>query len=223
MEYELGYMPHIEGNYDSGLTYTPMAIVTNNGYTYISKVNVAAGMEPGVTSGWGNYWHQICEPGTQGAAGMNGTNGAQGAAGMNGTNGTNGAQGVQGVQGNKGKDAMEDFISYLDNNLPGVVMKPGMVALVFDPAADFKIDFAIEHTGDMTKRPSRLIIYFPNYTIVRGYSSSSGQPVRINKEASDYFTGNKIKPGWYVFDFVEDEYVFIIHSLIQDLNTIQPY
>lgn len=95
MDYSLGYMPHIEGNWTADTQYTPMAIVKDNGKSYISKVAVAANIRPGVTSGWSNYWQGFAE----GIQGYPGTNGAQGYAGTNGTNGAQGATGAQGAAG----------------------------------------------------------------------------------------------------------------------------
>jgi hypothetical protein len=52
VDYSLGYMPHIEGAWNDYTDYTPMAIVTNYGTSYISKVAVSAGTyEPGETAG----------------------------------------------------------------------------------------------------------------------------------------------------------------------------
>ena len=99
MDYSLGYMPHIEGNWTADTQYTPMSIVkTAWGTSYIAKVAVPANMQPGQTAGWGNYWQEFAE----GIQGYPGTNGAQGAAGTNGTNGTDGAQGATGAQGAAG-------------------------------------------------------------------------------------------------------------------------
>lgn len=104
MEFDLGYMPHIEGEYVSETIYTPMAIVTRAGYTYIAKVEVPANMVPGASLNWSNYWHKIGEPGQQGAQGYTGAQGTQGPAGSGGGGGegSQGAQGTTGAQGTQG-------------------------------------------------------------------------------------------------------------------------
>lgn len=113
MDYSLGYMPHIEGAWNNYTDYTPMAIVTNYGTSYISKVAVSAGTyEPGETAGWGNYWQIFAEgvqgyQGQRGVQGYTGTQGAQGNIGPAGT-GTQGSIGAQGVQGPAGSGSAID-------------------------------------------------------------------------------------------------------------------
>lgn len=99
MNYDLGYLPHCEGQWNRNVAYDPMAIVTNYGIAYISKVAVSAGAyEPGEAAGWGNYW-QILAEGTQGYTGQRG---AQGYTGTQGATGAVGAQGAIGIQGSTG-------------------------------------------------------------------------------------------------------------------------
>lgn len=99
MNYDLGYLPHCEGAWNNYTAYDPMAIVTNYGVAYISKVAVSAGAyEPGQAAGWGNYWQILAE----GVQGTTGNRGPQGAAGTNGINGVDGVDGAQGTQGPAG-------------------------------------------------------------------------------------------------------------------------
>lgn len=111
MEYDLGWMPHIEGNWTSsyGRAYDPMSIVNHNGAAYISKVETPLTIEPGVTSGWANYW-QLFATGTQGAAGQDGTQGIQGTMGVQGSIGSQGSTGAQGTQGYKGDNGVGSSI-----------------------------------------------------------------------------------------------------------------
>lgn len=54
--YNLGQAAIVaRGAYSSSATYLPLNLVTNNGGSYLAKETVS-GVEPGVTSGWANYW-----------------------------------------------------------------------------------------------------------------------------------------------------------------------
>lgn len=111
MEFDLGWMPHIEGDWTSsyGRAYDPMSIVNHNGAAYIAKVEAPLTVEPGVTSGWTNYW-QIFATGSQGAAGQDGAQGAIGTQGVQGIIGSQGSTGAQGTQGYKGNDGVGSSI-----------------------------------------------------------------------------------------------------------------
>lgn len=49
-----------KGAYSAGNSYTPLNLVTNRGGSFLCKEN-AGGVEPGVTSGWENYWVNITQ------------------------------------------------------------------------------------------------------------------------------------------------------------------
>lgn len=57
MDYNIGYLPHPEGEHTTSGTYTPMAIVYSSGKSYISKVNVPTGIAVTNT----NYWQVFAE------------------------------------------------------------------------------------------------------------------------------------------------------------------
>lgn len=80
MDYTIGYLPHPEGDYNQSNPYTPMAVVHLNGESFISKVNVPAGIIPRVSTDWTNYWQSFAA-GTGGAQGATGAQGIQGPAG----------------------------------------------------------------------------------------------------------------------------------------------
>ena len=90
MDYTIGYLPHPEGDYNQSNPYTPMAVVHLNGESFISKVNVPAGIIPRVSTDWTNYWQPFAE-GTQGNQGATGARGAIGAQGYQGNQGATGA------------------------------------------------------------------------------------------------------------------------------------
>lgn len=100
MDYTIGYLPHPEGDYNQSNPYTPMAVVHLNGESFISKVNVPAGIIPRVSTNWTNYWQSFAA-GTGGAQGATGAQGIQGPAGSGGSGGE-GSQGTQGYQGAQG-------------------------------------------------------------------------------------------------------------------------
>lgn len=61
MDITLGKVSIInKGAYSAGSSYTPLNLVTNRGGAFLCKAN-ASGVEPGVTSGWGNYWVNITQ------------------------------------------------------------------------------------------------------------------------------------------------------------------
>lgn len=49
-----------KGAYSAGTSYAPLNLVTNRGGSFLCKEN-ASGVEPGVTSGWENYWVNITQ------------------------------------------------------------------------------------------------------------------------------------------------------------------
>ena len=97
MEYTVGYLPHEEGDWNINQSYTPMAVVYNEGTSYISKVDVPTGVA--LTNTY--YWHPFAN-GTQGADGAQGTTGAQGIAGEAAAQGAQGASGSNGTNGTNG-------------------------------------------------------------------------------------------------------------------------
>ena len=61
MDITLGKVSIInKGAYSAGSSYTPLNLVTNRGGAFLCKAN-ASDVEPGVTSGWGNYWVNITQ------------------------------------------------------------------------------------------------------------------------------------------------------------------
>ena len=122
MDYTIGYLPHPEGDFNQSSPYTPMAVVHLNGESFISKVNVPAGIIPRVSTNWTNYWQVFAEgtqgnqgatgAGTQGSQGTTGTQGNQGATGA-GTQGSQGSQGPAGTSGKRGADGSSIFF-YLE-------------------------------------------------------------------------------------------------------------
>lgn len=103
MDYTIGYLPHPEGDFNQSSPYTPMAVVHLNGESFISKVNVPAGIIPRVSTNWTNYWQSFAA-GTGGAQGAQGYTGARGDQGYQGSQGATGA-GTQGAQGATGSVA----------------------------------------------------------------------------------------------------------------------
>lgn len=130
MNYTLGYLPHIEGDWNQNTAYDPMAIVTNNGTSYIAKVAVPMGQyEPGVDAGWTAYWHPMAQgiQGVQGAQGIQGIQGVQGAQGVQGTQGTQGYKGDKGSNGDIGTGIWYTDLTLErgDNAVPMVKMSGG--------------------------------------------------------------------------------------------------
>ena len=117
MDYTIGYLPHPEGDYNQSNPYTPMAVVHLNGESFISKVNVPAGIIPRVSTDWTNYWQSFAE-GTQGSQGATGA-GTQGARGSQGYQGNQGATGTgtQGTQGYQGATGAGSTWWYTEDNL----------------------------------------------------------------------------------------------------------
>lgn len=57
MNYNIGYLPHPEGEHDTSQSYTPLSIVSSGGKSYMSKVNVPTGIAITNT----NYWQVFAE------------------------------------------------------------------------------------------------------------------------------------------------------------------
>lgn len=115
MDYTIGYLPHPEGDFNQNSAYTPMAVVHLNGESFISKVNVPAGIIPRVSTDWTNYW-QVFAEGTQGLQGYTGARGDQGAQGYQGNQGATGT-GTQGTQGYQGATGAGSTWWYTEDNL----------------------------------------------------------------------------------------------------------
>lgn len=117
MDYTIGYLPHPEGDFNQSSPYTPMAVVHLNGESFISKVNVPAGIIPRVSTNWTNYWQPFAE-GTQGSQGATGagTQGTRGSQGYQGNQGATGA-GTQGAQGSQGATGAGSTWWYVEDNL----------------------------------------------------------------------------------------------------------
>lgn len=112
MEYTIGYMPHVEGNWSGTQGYSPLAIVYNENKSYISKVEVPSGTA--ITNTY--YWHPFAD-GAQGTAGQDG---AQGIQGIPGTAAAQGAQGATGANGTNGTNGSSIFY-YLEQLINGQI------------------------------------------------------------------------------------------------------
>lgn len=112
MEYTIGYMPHVEGNWSGAQGYSPLAIVYNENKSYISKVEVPEGVV--ITNTY--YWHPFAD----GAQGVAGQDGAQGSQGIPGEAAAQGAQGATGTNGTNGTNGSSIFY-YLEHLSEGMV------------------------------------------------------------------------------------------------------
>jgi hypothetical protein len=90
----LNYM----GDYDSLSLYNINDVVTYDGSSYVSVINLNSGLNPETEP----EWSLIATKGTSGTSGNNGTSGTRGTSGTNGTTGTSGTSGTVGTSGTSG-------------------------------------------------------------------------------------------------------------------------
>ena len=175
MDYTIGYLPHPEGDFNQSSPYTPMAVVHLNGESFISKVNVPAGIVPRVSTNWTNYWQPFAA-GTEGSQGATGAQGIQGPAGSGGgggegTQGSQGATGAQGTQGPAGGGSGEPA----QERKPGLLVVQGNIksALLMDEKHDDTVTVPIWYDAERKQHVVDVFNLEPAFEAI-GFTGAQG-------------------------------------------------